>query len=131
MSRIPWSFTDSEMATPDVYYFDVNPKADNGSFAVQKGISYSVVAGQNDGSAVIHETVDDIMKVSYSGIMLSMGQYFQFLTWVSKDRPVTLTDDLGQQSLIYIESLGISRAPKRHYGSRQEYTLTAFVLEIL
>ena len=130
MSRVAWTLTDNEQATPVVYHFEVNPKTDQGSFAVQKGIHYGVSAGPG-GATVVHEGPDDAMKVSYMGILLSESQYNDMVTWMNKEYPVTLTDDLGQASLVYLESLEYSRAPKRHRQFRHEYTLTAFVLERL
>ena len=31
MSRVAWTLTDNEQATPVVYHFEVNPKVDQGS----------------------------------------------------------------------------------------------------
>ena len=57
------------------------------------------------------------------GILLSESQYNDMVTWMNKEYPVTLTDDLGQASPVYLESLEYSRAPKRHRQFRHEYTL--------
>ena len=57
---------------------------------------------------------------AFSGILLSESQYNDMVTWMNKEYPVTLTDDLGQASLVYLESLEYSRAPKPYtrVGSR-------------
>ena len=55
MSRVAWTLTDNEQATPVVYHFEVNPKVDQGSFGVQKGIHYGVSAGPG-GATVVHES---------------------------------------------------------------------------
>ena len=95
MSRVAWTLTDNEQATTVVYHFEVNPKVDQGSFGVQKGIHYGVSAGLG-GATVVHEGPDDAMKASYMGILLSESQYNDMVTWMNKEYPVTLTDDLGQ-----------------------------------
>ena len=48
---------------------------------------------------MVHEGPDDAMMVSYMGILLSESQYNDMVTWMNKEYPVTLTDDLGQASL--------------------------------
>ena len=57
MSIVAWTLTDNEQATPVVYHFEVNPKVDQGSFGVQKGIHYGVSAGPG-GATVVHEGPD-------------------------------------------------------------------------
>ena len=42
------------------------------------------------------DQLTDAMKVSYMGILLSESQYNDMVTWMNKEYPVTLTDDLGQ-----------------------------------
>jgi len=128
MSRIPWSL--ETLDGLDVLVFEVNPKSDSGSFGVNKGISYSVAAGPSN-SSVIHETTDEAQQVSYSGVLLSSTQYDALDLWFSKEEPVILTDDLGRSTLVYLDSLEYSRAPKRHYPFRHDFSFTAFVLEKL
>ena len=128
MSRTAWSLkTEDEV---EVFFFEVNPKVDSGSLGVSKGISYSVAAGPS-GRAVVHETIDGPQQVSYSGVLLSQSQYDDLIEWCSKEEPLILTDDLGQSSLIFFKSLEYTRAPKRHYPFRHEFSFTAYVLEVL
>lgn len=128
MSRTAWTLkTEDEV---EVLSFEVNPKVDSGSFGISKGVSYLVAAGPS-GSAVVHETIDDPQQVSYSGVLLSQSQYDDLIEWCSKEEPLILTDDLGQSSLIFLNSLEYTRAPKRHYPFRHEFSFTAYVLEVL
>lgn len=129
MGRVAWTLTSTD-ASPETYSFEVNPKTDAGSFSITKSQNYIESAGPN-GQTLIHERVDDPIKVSYSGVLLTELQYDALVTWAAKEDPVILTDDLGQSSSILIDSLEFTRAPRRHYPWRHEFTLTGFVMEVL
>ncbi len=130
MGRTAWTLQTQD-ASPELYSFEVNPKTDNGSFSIEKNIVYANTAGSGGDPTLVYERVDAPVKFSYSGIYLSNDQYSSMVLWVEKEVPVVLTDDLGQSSLVLLESLEITRSPKRHHAGRGEFTLTGFVLERL
>lgn len=129
MSRSPWSLATTG-ASPEVYYFEVNPKTDGGSFGVNKSPTYVVAAGYS-GRTITHETTDELARVQYSGVLLTPGQNASISEWYLKEEPLILTDDLGQSSLVYLDSLEFPRAPKRPHPSRMEFSFTGYVLEVL
>lgn len=129
MSRTAWSLATTE-TTPEIYYFEVNPKADGGSFGVNKTPTYAVAAGYSK-KTVVHETTDDMARVQYSGVLLTAGQNAALSEWYSKEEPLILTDDLGQSSLVYLDSLEFTRAPKRAHPNRMEFSFAGYVLEVL
>ena len=129
MSRSPWSLATTG-ASPEVYYFEVNPKTDGGSFGVNKSPTYVVAAGYS-GRTITHETTDELARVQYSGVLLTPGQNASISEWYLKEEPLILTDDLGQSSLVYLDSLEFTRAPKRAHPNRMEFPFTGYVLEVL
>ena len=129
MSRAAWSLATTG-TTPEIYYFEVNPKADGGSLGVSKSPTYAVAAGYS-GKTVVHETTDEIARVQYSGVLLTPGQNTSISEWYLKEEPLILTDDLGQSALVYLDSLEFTRAPKRAHPNRMEFSFTGYVLEVL
>lgn len=128
-TRTPWSLATTG-ASPEIYYFEANPKQDGGSLGTTKSPYYAVTAGPS-GATVLHEAVDDPIRLQYSGVLVTENQYNALLTWFDKEDPVTLTDDLGRSFLVYLDALDYTRAPKRHYPFRHEFSFTAYVLERL
>lgn len=129
MSRLPWSLATTG-ASPEVYYFEVNPKTDGGSFGVNKSPTYVVAAGYS-GRTITHETTNELARVQYSGVLLTSGQNASVSEWYLKEEPLILTDDLGQSALVYLDSLEFTRAPKRAHPNRMEFSFTGYVLEVL
>jgi len=131
MSRTAWSLSTTG-ASPEVYYFEVNPKADGGSFGVSKAPSYTALPqAEYSSKTLIFETVDDPKRVQYSGVLLSSAQYGALVNWHLKSEPVILTDDLGRSTLIYLDTLELTRAPKQNHPNRQEFSFSGYVLEVL
>lgn len=136
MSRIPWRFVDPE--TNEQMYFDVNPFQDNTSNAFNRRIAYSVSAGLRRTSAGIH-TIDNIIyspgfdqrTFSYQGKVYNQTQLEIMETWVEKNYPLELWDDLGRGCLVYITDFTLDRERKIKNPYKHTYVLNGIILETL
>jgi hypothetical protein len=127
-------------ATPeDNYYYvlPVNPSEDSGSHAIRKNTGFETKSGLYQDSfgvdyigSIVFFTNFEVEKFSYSGKTYNEQDHLAMESWMSKDYPVELTDDLGRTWLILTESFTISRIrgnvrnPFKH-----QYNWTGFVLE--
>lgn len=136
MARSPWSLYDP--VTTEEYNWPVNPHTDNGSHAVSKGTKYEVYAGLRQSStsddridAIIAFGQDDPSKLSYSGFVYNQTQLTALEGWANKNYAVTLTDDIGREFSVYIESFRLERVRSNKHPFKHSYTLDAFILEEL
>jgi len=131
--RIPWRFTDPK--TNDIYYAPVNPNADAGSWAISKRVGYAVVAGEHKvgpdlvKSTVLYSTGPEMGTLSYSGNLYTQVQVDDFTSWMMKDYPIQLLDDLGREGLVFIENYSLERKSTEPFPWKHSYTFSASVLE--
>lgn len=120
---VKWSFYDGTTT----YTFEINP-SDGGSPSRKKSITYKSTAAP-DGKTLIFEGRDQPITVSFSGTLLTQAQYDAFETWFDKRQQVRITDDLGRQYWIYIESFDPKRVRARSHPWKHTYSIEATVLD--
>lgn len=133
MLRIPWRLYDPVLATE--YFIPVNPNKDSGSFSIKPNLTYSVMAGISDpandaeSAAVIYAPGFEVEPFSYSGNVYTEQDLLDLETWLTKDYPIQIRDDLDRNMLVIIEGYDIERVRTRHHRWKHAYSFTGFVLE--
>jgi hypothetical protein len=127
MARTPvrWIFHDPIL---DVNWtLPVNPN-DGGSPPFQKTLAY-VSPTAPDGKTIIFEGAEAVQALEFSGVLLSQEHYDGFVTWYRKRHQIRITDDLGRQFWVYIESFTPKRKRSATIAWKHDYTMRAVILE--
>lgn len=82
-----------------------------------------------NGRRILFEGDSDRSEVSFSGFLLYEEDYQWFLTWYSNKYQVKLTDDLGNETWIYLTSFVPKRKRSSHYAWHIEYDAKAVVVD--
>ena len=134
--RVPWVFTDP--VTSDVLHLSINPKEDQGSFAIQKQVSYSNTSGVKrptpstpESATVIYAMGAEPSIVSYAGNLYTQQQLTDLQTWFTKEYPIQIEDDLGRKNLVMIETFEVTRVRSGNHPWKHSYTFTGVILETL
>jgi hypothetical protein len=125
MAVVRWTFDDP--VNLDSYTFDVNPN-EGGSPALQKAFQYSNTSAP-DGKTVVFEGRDQVQKIEFSGVILEESHYTAFETWWNHRNQILLTDDLGRQFYIVIESFSPTRKRSALHPWKHEYKISATVVD--
>lgn len=121
-----WTFYDSYLT--DTATFEVNPN-EGGSPNRKKNLSYQPTTAP-DGAVLLFEGRDPARTGQFSGTLLTEAQYDMFETWFSKRYPITMTDDLDRDFLIYITEYNTTRKRAVHYPFKHEYTVSYVLVEL-
>lgn len=105
MARVAWKLED--LSTSEAYYWEINPK--DWSLPHRKNLTYATTAAPG-GRVVAFEGRDEPRKATYSGTVLTEGQYNNLVYWFSKRHQMKLTDDLGNEYFVYITAFDIQRS---------------------
>lgn len=135
MSRVGWRLYDP--IEDEEYYMPVNPYEDTGSHSVSVTLGFNVSAGMyrdslgNDRiSTIIMSAQQSLEPFSYVGRTYNEIEHSKMEEWAAKDYPIHLSDDLGRQWLVVIESFAPRRLPTvKNKPYKHEYTLSGYVLQ--
>lgn len=111
------------------YVFEVNPSAE-GSPGRTRNLTANDSSSNtlaSDGTPLIYEGAEDIATMPLKGVCLTKSAYEGMLAWFSKPYLVLLTDDLGRQMQVRLESFKPKRAPLHHHPYRHTYAATVRV----
>lgn len=120
--RVPWVF--QQLHDPDIYEFAVNPLTARMP-GVQKTFAKQKTAS---GKEVIFQGRDLVKTMAFSGTILTEEHLEVMDVWFSKEKQVSITDDLGQQYWVYLTSFNASRNYSSQFPWRHEYSAEATVL---
>lgn len=100
----------------ETYFLPVNPSEDAGSNSIMKNTGYESLAGSYQDSlgedrigSIVFYSNFELEKFSYNGKTYNEQDHLDIQSWMEKDYPIELTDDLGRSWLILTESFDISR----------------------
>lgn len=126
MARIGWRFEDPTENTVET--MSINPN-DGASPSYSKSLTkeQSTAPGAL-GRVLIYEGADHPSEFTFSGVILTQQQY-EFLqrAW-QKRHLVRLTDDLGRQFVIYLESFTPKRVRSATHPWRHTYEANAVIV---
>lgn len=120
-----WTFEDPN--TLETYTFAINPN-EGGSPQYSKKFEYRNTSAP-DGKVIVFEGRDDPQTIEFSGTLLTQAQYDAFVTWWDKRYQVKITDDLGREFWIEIESFSPKRERAVHYPYKHSYTIKAIIVD--
>jgi hypothetical protein len=120
-----WSFFDPNTNT--TYSFEINPNA-GGSPGRSRKLTYTPTASAQ-GKTLAFEGRADPQRCDFSGVVLTEAQYNAFDTWAQISNQVRITDDLGRQFWIVIESWLPKRERARHYPWKHSYEAKAVIVD--
>lgn len=125
MAVVRWTFYDP--ITLDEYEFVVNP-SEGGSPSYNKSITYEKTTAP-DGMVVVMEGREDPRKLEFSGTLFSQQEFTAFVTWYEKHYQIQMTDDLGREFHIMIDSFEPKRERAIHYPWKHSYTVSATIID--
>lgn len=125
MAVVRWTLYDPvEIVT---YTFGLNPN-DGGSPQAKKRVNYQNTSAP-DGMTLIYEGQDEVMQIPWSGTLLTQAEYEALWEWWDKRRQLLLTDDLGRQFWIYIQTFEPRRVRAATAPWKHTYSVTAVILD--
>lgn len=124
MSVIRWTIHDPvELET---YEFHLNPR-EGGSPQYGKRFTYQNTSAPG-GLTLIFEGQDEVQELSWDGVILEQEHYDKLLEWWDKRRQLLLTDDLGREMWIYIQSFQPKRVRSALHPWKHTYSCKAVIL---
>lgn len=124
MAVVKWRFYDP--VTLDEYIFEVNPN-DGGSPQYAKNIVYSNTSAP-DGLVIAFEGREKPQTLEWSGILLTETQFNAYVEWYQKKYQVRVTDDLGREFFLIIESFSPQRQRAVHHPWKHSYNVKATIV---
>jgi hypothetical protein len=121
---VRWRFDDPVSLAS--YVFEINPN-DGGSPDFQKNFSYANTSAA-DGKTLIYEGRDKAQKFDFSGVILSQAHYDAFVEWWDKRYQVKITDDLGREFYVIIESFTPTRKRSALYPWKHDFKVSATIV---
>lgn len=122
---VKWLFED--LVTVDSYELEINPNTMKLP-AREKKMNYQTTAAP-DGKVIAYEGRDAVQVLGFSGVTLSEEQHNAFVEWFEKRHQIRITDDRGDQWIVYITKYTPTRRRAVHYPYKHEYEIEAFVLD--
>lgn len=114
-----WRFEDPILLTS--YVFDVNPnEAARASY--RKGMDYQNTAAPG-GKVLMFEGRDEAQQLEFKGTILEQDQYEAMVEWFDKRYQLTVVDDIGRVSTIYITGFEATRQRALHHPWKHTYTV--------
>ncbi len=127
MARIAWRFEDATEGT--VLFMPINPN-DGASPHYQKSLTKeTTTAPGGTGQTLIFEGSDQAIDFAFSGALLTQEHYEFILNAWKKRHLLKLTDDLGREFVIYIESFNPKRVRSATYPWRHTYDANAVIVQ--
>lgn len=125
MIVVRWTFYDPTV--PQTYTFEINPNTGGTpSYAKTLSTSSTVAPG---GKTLIFEGADQVPKFEFSGTILTEAHFNAFVEWWDKRRQIRITDDLGREFWVYIESFTPTRVRAVHHPWKHTYNVVAQILD--
>ena len=120
-----WQLYDPEL--DETYDLPIGPSAQAGPLYKKRAL-YENTLGP-DGALLRSDAVDESQHIELSGTLLIQAQFDALTTWVAKRYPIYIVDDLGRQTLVYLQEFTPKRERSIKYPWKHNYTLTGIVLE--
>jgi hypothetical protein len=125
MAIVRWTFEDP--STSEVYVFPINP-SDGGSPSYEKNFVYENTSAP-DGKVIVFQGRNNPVKGTFSGTILHKEQYDAFVDWFNKKNQIYITDDLGRNFSIIIESFKPSRQRAVHFPWKHSYQVDYTIVD--
>jgi hypothetical protein len=122
-TRTAWRFQD--YSGSQFYEFEINP-LDVSDPAIKRTITTQATSA---GRQVNYEGRLQPGTLTFSGTILSEGQYEVMNAWAQVRKQIKITDDLGRVFWVYIESFTPTRKYSIEFPWRMEYSVEATVLD--
>lgn len=122
-SRTAWRFQD--YSGSQFYEFEINP-LDVSDPAIKRTITTQATSA---GRQVNYEGRLQPGTLTFSGTILSEGQYEVMNAWAQVRKQIKITDDWGRVFWVYIESFTPTRKYSIEFPWRMEYSVEATVLD--
>lgn len=125
MARVAWTLDDFSTGSQVTYSFEINPYEFE-SPGYEASLTRTVTTAPN-GQVILFGALPTPGTGSMRGVCRTAQQKTDITTWLSKQYPLRLTDDLGDTYDIVFTQLSWTRSNKVNY--KYEYT-ASFTLTI-
>lgn len=125
MAVVKWRFEDPVLL--ETYIFEVNPN-DGGSPQYAKNLIYTNTSAP-DGAVIAFEGREKPKVLEWSGILLTEDQFNAYVEWYLKKYQIIVTDDLGREFSVIIESFAPKRQRAVHYPWKHSYSVKATIVD--
>lgn len=126
MSVIRWTLFDPN--TGETYTFPINP-SEGGDLGVKKNLGYQNTVAP-DGDPVVYQSQPSPGDTSVKGVFLTIEDRDALKTWANKDTQLRLTNDLGEEMWIFIQTLEITRKRVASRRYKADYTMRYSALSV-
>lgn len=106
--------------------FPFNP-SEGGTPEYKKTIN-SVSTVAPNGKTIFYQGAGEPQVLEFSGVVLEQEHHDLFVTWAEKQRILILTDDLGREFQVVIESYSPQRVRRATRPWYHTYTMRCFVM---
>ena len=120
-----WIFSDP--VTLATYNFEINP-SEGGSPSYNKTFVYRSTSAP-DGKVIVFEGREAPKTLEFSGVLLTEAHFNAFVEWYNKKYQVQVTDDLGREFSIIIESFVPKRERAVHSPWKHSYSVRATIVD--
>lgn len=121
---VRWQFFDPVGSV--TYTHEINPVA--GGSPQYKKTETIVKTTAPDGRALIFEGQDEVQRLEWSGTILTQAHYDKYVEWWQKRRQIKVTDDLGREFWVYLNSFSPKRVKAVTRPYKHEYDVTATIV---
>lgn len=123
---VRWTLWDPVL--DETWEMQVNPN-EGGTPDNEKNVAYSNTSAP-DGGTLIYEGRDNPQTIEWSGIILTQEHYDDYKYWFAKRRQVLLTNDLEEETWVYLTKFSPKRQRAVHHPYKHEYSVSAIVLDV-
>jgi hypothetical protein len=122
---VRWTLYDPiELVT---YTFHINP-FEGGSPQFRKKVNYQSTSAP-DGLTLIFEGQDEVQEITWEGTILEQAHYDALYEWWAKRRQLLLTDDMGREFWVYLQTFEPKRVRAAHHPWKHTYSMKAVILD--
>lgn len=120
-----WKFDDPVSLVS--HTFEVNPSA-GGTPAYERNITTQSTSAP-DGKVIVFEGRDQPQTFEFSGTLRSEEELDVFVEWFNKRYQIKVTDDLGREHMIVIQSFRPTRERAATAPWKHSYTVSAVIVD--
>lgn len=113
---VRWNFYDPIL--DESFEFPLNPN-DGGLPSFEKNIQGEMTTA-TDGRKILFEGTSKASEISFSGSLLEKSDFDWFISWYNKKYQVLLTDDLDNETWVYL----VSFIPKRKRSFQHDWAIS-------
>lgn len=124
MALVRWKLFDPVESV--TFTFQLNPQS-GGSPSFKKRINYQNTSAPG-GLTLIYEGQDEVREIEWEGVILEQAHYEALYLWWDRRRQLLLTDDMGREFWVYLQTFEPKRVRSALHPWKHTYSMKAVIL---